>query len=103
MHFIYIPIWIDLKVFANYLNVKASAIYIPIWIDLKVFSDILGAFSTIIYIPIWIDLKVQFSAAVAVKVSDLHSNMDRFERCCRMFSTLQQVDLHSNMDRFESE
>ena len=23
------------RIFANYLNVKASAIYIPIWIDLK--------------------------------------------------------------------
>ena len=32
---VYIPIWIDLKVFKPFYNIHQEFVYIPIWIDLK--------------------------------------------------------------------
>ena len=78
-----------------------------------------------IYIPIWIDLKDTDKSRIYRENTDLHSNMDRFERFLSCFLVLafsfiyipiwidlkevsattldfKQKDLHSNMDRFES-
>ena len=100
--YIYIPIWIDLKVTEDCGDGCVYVIYIPIWIDLKA-----GHTATVdalkeIYIPIWIDLKQKNPPSEPQKTPNLHSNMDRFERTYYHDTYKHRQNLHSNMDRFES-
>ena len=44
-------------------------------------ADITAISPMLIYIPIWIDLKVGIAEKLLKIISNLHSNMDRFERC----------------------
>ena len=81
---------------------KLQTIYIPIWIDLKVWEQNESNKISAIYIPIWIDLKEEPSEIRRLLWYHLHSNMDRFERLMVLQLPLTAQDLHSNMDRFES-
>ena len=58
-------------------------IYIPIWIDLKVILQNNSVDFEQIYIPIWIDLKATGFCVGCMGLSYLHSNMDRFERAVK--------------------
>ena len=83
-------------------QINELIIYIPIWIDLKVSKQSGKNSYTAIYIPIWIDLKAMRCMRYKPNKTDLHSNMDRFERDCHTIVTMRSKNLHSNMDRFES-
>ena len=80
-----------------------SNIYIPVWIDLKLFVQV-GRLSHIaIYIPVWIDLKYLHQRYHQQPLMYLHSSMDRFEEQSTMDKTYALLDLHSSMDRFEDD
>ena len=68
--------------FEDFISVPgwtSSFIYIPVWIDLKVFSLAYPDKVLRIYIPVWIDLKVFIAALPLTLFAYLHSSMDRFE------------------------
>ena len=64
VYVIYIPIWIDLKAGHTATVDALKEIYIPIWIDLKGAADRRCRAPEAIYIPIWIDLKAILPAFV---------------------------------------
>ena len=99
---IYIPVWIDLKEYLRYYFDFNAYIYIPVWIDLK--NCVISAHSGYIgiYIPVWIDLKKYFWWYRLMMKKYLHSSMDRFEDYRVFLYQCLMCYLHSSMDRFEA-
>ena len=65
-------------------NFIIISIYIPVWIDLKLFLCEKQNVQYIIYIPVWIDLKLVMSDYFE-RLDNLHSSMDRFEAHSRLY------------------
>ena len=77
--YIYIPVWIDLKLPPYVFSLTAINHLHSSMDRFEEGGDTVKDKLNIIYIPVWIDLKLPMLTKTVIQSINLHSSMDRFE------------------------